>query len=846
MVSLRTLALLYLANIRARPLPEILAVLGIAAGVALLFVVQVANKSVTGSFEQLTEGIAGRASLEIAARGPQGFDQELYKKVRRLPDVEIAAPVVERRITVKGPKGRRPLTLYGFDERLKHLGGKLVMQVSRNRDASDLGFFLTEPTAQAIGVAPGRTVTVEVGERTKRFPLAGTVPTDDIGSLSQSPVAVAHLGLAQEIADMPGKITRILVAPFPGRESEAKASLDRISAGRLNVRSSDSEARLLQDAAAADRQSSDLFGAISLVVGILLAYNAMLLTISARRRIISSMHMLGASNKAIVATLVFDALMLGLMGSLLGIFFGDILSRYVLHQEPGYLLSAFVIGNQRIIEPGIILISIGGGTLAALAAAARPAINLLKTAPLGAFSEKEQEATEVHSSNVRWKLFLGGIALIALFTILSILVPETTLFGVAALVLGMAMILPPLITYLLIVANRHVRHLNSAALRVAIGELVANPARATALAAVGALAVFAIIGITGPAQDLQRGGLQFQANMYSNADIWISPGGKENIYLTQSFNPKRIVDRVSRLPEVESVRVGRTSFLDLNDRRVWVVGESSEAPHPLAPSQIIEGSLNLATRHLRQGGWAALTKTLAEERNLKVGQEFSLPTPSGNKRFRLAATITNYTWPTGAVVMNASDYSRIWKSSQVSVVEVDVAQGVTLDNGKSIVKKALVGSPALKVQTAGEGRKASETMFRQGLARLNQIADMVIVAAALAIVAAMLGSIWQRRHRMWGLVSLGMGPGQLFRTIFFETGVILLLGCLIGVITGFFLQALGGRWLHLTTDFPVPYAPAFGLALETLVLVTMFSAAAAAFPAYVVLSVKRAPTLSSD
>ena len=349
MVSPRTLALLYLAHIRARPLPELLAVLGIAAGVALLFAVQVANKSVTGSFEQLTEGIAGRASLEIAARGPQGFDQELYKKVRRLPDIDIAAPLVERRIVVKGPKGRRPLTLFGFDERLKRMGGKLVARASRHRDVSDLGFFLTEPTAKAIGVAPGQTVTVEVGERIKRFPLAGTAPTDDLGSLSKNPVAVAHLGLAQEIASMPKKITRILVAPVPGREGEARASLERVSAGRLNVRSSNTEAKLLDDAAAADRQSGNLFSAISLVIGLLLAYNAMLLTITARRRIVASMHMLGATNKTIVATLIFDALVLGLAGSLLGILFGDLLSRYVMHQVPIYLSAVFAAGNQRII-----------------------------------------------------------------------------------------------------------------------------------------------------------------------------------------------------------------------------------------------------------------------------------------------------------------------------------------------------------------------------------------------------------------------------------------------------------------------------------------------------------------
>ena len=116
MTSLRTFALLYKAHLRAHPLPELLALVGIAAGVALLFAVQVANKSVTGSFEQLSDGIVGRASLEVAARRPQGFDQELFSKVKRLPQVEAAAPVLERRVSVNGPKGRRALTLLGFDD----------------------------------------------------------------------------------------------------------------------------------------------------------------------------------------------------------------------------------------------------------------------------------------------------------------------------------------------------------------------------------------------------------------------------------------------------------------------------------------------------------------------------------------------------------------------------------------------------------------------------------------------------------------------------------------------------------------------------------------------------------
>ncbi len=845
MVSLRTLALLYMAHLRARPLPELLALLGIAAGVALLFAVQVANNSLTGSFEELAEGVAGRASLEVVTRKPQGFNQEVFSKVERLSSVEIAAPIVEQRIAVKGPKGQRPLTLFGFDERLKRMKGKFVIRIARQRDVSDLGLYLTEPTARAIGVAPGRAVTIKVGERTKRLPLAGIVPADEIGSLAQSPVAIAHLGLAQEIASMPGRISRILVAPVPGREDEAEAALRKASTDTLNVRASNTEAKLLKEAAAPYIQSSALFSSISLVVGILLAYNAMLLTLTSRRRAIAGMHALGATNRTIITSLAFDALVLGVAGSLLGILLGDLLSRLVLNDVPGFLSSAFAIGDQRLVDSQVIILSVLGGTLAALAAAARPAINLLKTAPLGTFSERGQDAIEIRSSTVHWKTLGAGIALVALSLAFFLILPQTTIFMVAVLILGMVLILPPLVIYLLSVSIRIARRTNSAALRVAAGELIAAPIRATALAGVGALALFAILSITGPARDMERGIGQGVHTFFGNADIWISPNLEENPFITQPFNHKQVSDKVRQLPQVMSVRVSQGSFFDLDNRRIWIIGESPSARYPIAPSQIIKGDLKTATQKFRQGGWAALTETIVKERNLMIGDRFSLPTPSGKRQFRLAATITNYAWPSGALIINARDYRRAWNTQQASALGVDLADGVTNAEGKVAIQQALGGGSALSVQTADESRTIIATTTSQAVARLNQIADMVLVAAVLAVVAAMLGSVWQRRQRLWGLVSLGMAPRQLYRTIFFETGVILLIGCVIGIAFGFLGQAFGGRWLHFSTAHPVPFEPAWGLALKTLILAITLAGLSVVMPIRFVFSKNRVADLSS-
>ncbi len=827
MVSLRTLILFYKRHLRVQPLRELMTIMGIAAGVALIFAVQVANKSVTGSFEQLSEGIVGRASLEVAARGPQGFDQKLFRKVDRLPDVETAAPVVERRIAVSGPKGRRALTLVGFDDRLKSSGGKLIRNVARRRDVSNLGFYLTEPTAKAIGVRPGGTLNVEVGEHIKRLPLAGVASSDDFGPLVESPIAIAHLGLVQDIASMPGRVTRILVVPVPGRESQTKSALKRVSGGKLNVRSSNTEAKLLKDAANAERQLTSLFSLISLIVGVLLAYNAMLLALAERRAFISYLRQLGATNMTIIATLLFDALVIGIAGSILGILIGNLLSLYVFHQVPDYLASAFAIGSQRVVTMNTIILSLALGIFAALAAATRPAINLFKASPLGEISMSRRLAHKSENAGTRIKLFWIGTTLIVITLAASMLVPDIIVFGIAALFAGIVLLLPILVTKILRIVQKISRRLSDPAARLSIAELVNNPTRSIALAATGALAVFAIVSINGSTNDLQRGGRELTGDILSNADLWVRTGGDENVYDTEPFNHRETAKRIRRLPIVKSVHVYRQSFLDLPHQRLWVGGVPSNDRILVAPSQIVKGDFTLAQRRLRRGGWAALTSTVADALNLRLGQAFTLPTPSGTSRFRLAATISHYGWFSGTVAINADDYSLHWNTAQASQLAVILAPGVPLSQGKIRVRQALGNDSALSVQAADERRADVDTTVRQGLSRLTQISNIVLFAAIMSVVTVMLAAVWQRRERLDSLVSMGMSFWQLARMLFLETGLILFIGCFIGMAFGLVGQPLVDKWLSETTGAPAPFVPAWWLGIRTIVLAGLLSAMAA-------------------
>ena len=70
------------------------------------------------------------------------------------------------------------------------------------------------------------------------------------------------------------------------------------------------------------------------MVGFLLAVNAMLLTVPERRRFIADMRMQGFDSAQMLLILGFQALLLGLIASLVGVALGEVLSRTLFHKCP--------------------------------------------------------------------------------------------------------------------------------------------------------------------------------------------------------------------------------------------------------------------------------------------------------------------------------------------------------------------------------------------------------------------------------------------------------------------------------------------------------------------------------
>jgi putative ABC transport system permease protein len=835
-LGLGTLWQFYRARLRTQATQELLGGVGIAAGVALIFAVQIANTSVTGSVEQLVQGVTGDASLQVAARGDTTVDAGVAKEVEGVRGAHVVAPALDRRVVIAGPSGNRTVDLLGVTPALAGLHGKLMAGLGRHGLRLSRALVLPEPLAAAIGVSPGETARLRIGGVEKPVAVSVTVPTDQYGDLAGSPVALAPLAYVQRLTGLDGRVSRVLVSTFPGREDAVRDELRARFGRTLDVVPADIEAHLIRQAAAPSDQSTRLFAAISALVGALFAFTAMLLTVPERRRFIAELRLQGFSTSQVTAQIAFESLLLGGVASLIGLVLGDQLSRHAIEPLAGALAFAFPVGEQRVVTGGAVALSLTAGIVVTFVAGARPLVDIFSTAPLDSAIRGDGEPPDLVLGRRR-RVMLGGLALVAATTAVVLLLPGLTVAAPAGLAIGLVLVLPAAFYASMRVLAAVSRRANFGLAAVAASELTTSPTRSIALACTVALALFGNVAIEGAHHDLLRGLDQVTHELSEPADVWVIPSAAGNTLATMPLSDRRLAKRLEHTPEVARTRSYRSAFLDTGGRRLWVIGRPTGENVQIARNQVVGGDASLISPRLRAGGWAAVTDAVADERGLRLGQPFTLPTPTGPRQFRLAARITNFGWAPGTIIIGASDHRSAWGERAPTAIEVDLKPGVKPAAGRAAVAAA-IGDRALDVQTTDERWASQRAVAREGLSRLSHIATLALLCTIFAVAAATSAGLWQRRGALAELRIHGFSWLQLWGVLLIETAVLIGCGGLIGLIFGLYGQGLAARWLELDTGFPTVYAPAILPALSTLAIVTVSALAMAALPG---LAAARAP-----
>ncbi len=828
-MRLSNIAHLYVVRLKARVVlvQELFAVLGIAVGVALLFASQVASTSLDASVAQLTSGVVGQSTYQLKARGPRGFSESLLGEVQRIPGVRAAVPVLEVQAGIIGPHGTQPVDLIATRPRDVRLAGRLLSHFTSAPFIAKRVLALPAPIANKVGVVPLELVKLQFGPNIARALVGLELTERNIGVLADSPIALAPLAYAQRLTGLSGRISRVLVRVQAGSDRRVHAALERVAAGHINVEPADYEAALFSQAAAPVDQSTKTFAAICALVGFLFAYCAMLLTTDARRALIKELRRNGATRRETVETLLFDALVLSALASVIGLALGDLLSIVAFNSPPGFLSLAFPIGSQRIITWGSVAVAVGAGVVASCAGVLTPIRDV--------WTRARHVAPSHENLPFRWKNvggLIGGGLCIGLTTLILFKAPQSAVVGIVALIVALLLLLPLLLDLIVAAFAKLQRKLGSGATEVAVIELRSprTRTRSIAIAATAAVAVFGSVTIQGSRANLQNGLDRSFKSISSAADLWVTPSGEQSLFTTTSFG-QISTSAIAHLPGVRSISPYMGGFLEYKGRRIWVLAPPLTTSSPIPTSEIVEGDRSSAESRLRSGGWAAISKTLATQSHLHIGQAFILPSPRPSV-FRVAALTTNLGWPPGAIVLNGRDYEHAWESADPSAYSVQLTANASPPVVRRRILTALRPLAGFSVETARHREQAQQAASRQGLGRLSQIALLALVAGVLATATVMAASVWQRRRRFARMKVQGYDTATLWIALTCESALLIGAGCLIGACLGVYGQLLLGHALVSVTGFPVVFSANALVALGSFVLVTVVAATCVAIPGY--------------
>jgi putative ABC transport system permease protein len=829
---------LYVVRLRRRWVQELLAVLGIAAGVALLYATQVASTSLSGPVRAINEGLVGHSQLQLLSRGSAGLPDQMYDQIMALPGVLRAAPVLQLPGNLAGPRGQRGVTLFGADPRIVQLRGNLLKGFSGKDAADQEAIVVPGPMADAIGVSTGDDFRVQLAGRAITQP-AVVAERRQIGALVDTSIALVPLAYLQRLARVGHHVTRILVEAQPGQVASVRRSLQRLTAGRADVRPADYETKLFDQSAGPTTQASTIFSALSALVGWLFAVCALLVTAADRRKLAIQQRNQGYPPSATLGTLLVDAAMIGILGTALGLVAGELLSRGGFSSNVDFLSGAFPIGDERVVTWQSIAIASVGGLLAATFGVLAPVREFVVSRTPFHTRPAPVSASPTHPRILHRPASVIGIACLAAATAIAVAAPRAVIAGLALLTLALVLLLPTILAATLTGiewCNR--RRGTVASVELALQQLRVRRWRSRTLAIVttGAVAVFGATSLEGARANLKAGLSDVVHGLADTSSVWASPTGAGDIYGTASFSPTA-VQALQHLPAVRKVDLYRAGLLDLADRRAWVIGVPVDAQNPIPPHQLLDGDQQQATERIRSGGWVTVSRALADDLGLHVGQPFAIPAPRTTV-LRVAGITTNLGWSAGALLMNATDFARAWGSDAIAAYHVRLAAGENSSVGRQQVAAALGPNSPLRVETAAQRADRQNAAGRSGLNRLQQIAQLTLLAAVLAMSAAMTGLLWQHRPFVASLKIHGPRTGVMWRSLLVETAILFATGTLAGGVFGLLGQILASRGVQVVTGFPVIERLQLGTAASSIGLVAGASLLALVIPGYLVSRVR--------
>jgi len=813
-----------LKGLAGRKLRAVLTALAIILGVAMISGTYVLTDTINNAFTSIFTQTYKNADAVISAKTAftndngnavqaPGFSQNLLAKVQTLPDVNAA----EGSVTDDQTK------LVGRDNKVisTHGAGSLALSINPDGDQRFNPLKLTAghwprgpgEIAVSTNVASnkhyevGDTIGVQKNGPVQKFRIAGivTLPGVSIGSAT---LAVFDLPTLQKLLGREGQLDIIRVQSKAGLPtSQLISEIKPILPSGTQVRNT--AAQVKEDKKSVNGFTSFIryfllaFAGIALFVGSFVIANTLSITIAQRTREFATLRTLGATRRQILRSVIVEALVIGILGSVAGLFLGLALAKGL--NEVFVLLGIDLPTAGTVFETRTVVVCLLVGTVITLIASLRPARRATRVPPIAAVREG---ADLPPGRFARWTPFVSGATLLVGVLLLAYgvlahnLPTGTRLFslavGILLLFFGVAANAQRVVRPLASVLGWPATRFGGASGTLARDNAMRNPKRtaSTASALMIGLALVTFVAILG--QGI-RSSFESAVDDLFKANYALT---SQDTFTPLTISAEKAIAKAPGVTAVSGIRAGSAKVFGSVENLTGADPQLTKVIH----LDWKEGS-NAVPAELGQTG-AFVDDKYAKKHHLHVGTPIALETPTG-KVLHLKVDgvfkLPKGGSPFGTVTISNALFDANYVDPENEMAFVNIKGGVTDANTKTL-NAATSDFPDAKVQTHSEFKSNFEKPLNNIIGLLYVLLALSVIVSLFGIVNTLVLTVFERTREIGMLRAVGLTRRQTRRMIRHESIVTSLIGATLGIVVGFFLAILV---THALSDegivFAVPY-----------------------------------------
>lgn len=814
-------------------------VLGVAFIAGTFIYTDTTSRAFDGIFDTAFEGVDAVVTSDSPFAFSEGvyFDESMVDDIAAVPGVAratatlqgIGVTIVDADGDVVGASGPPKFASYIPDD--PAVWGPATFRTGRPPVGPDEAA-MDVSSAELGGYVVGDTVTiVSPSEGTMEFTLVGTTGFGELDNLGGATFALFDLPTTQMVLGQPGKVDGAQIQAEPGTDidrlvADIQAVLPEGAVSQSAQTAAEEQAAAIQEGLGFFSTFLLVFAFVALFVGTFIIYNTFRIVVVQRLRELALMRAIGSTRRQTLQIVLLEAAIVGLIASAIGIVVGIGLAVVLRAALEGFGIA--LPSGSLVITPRTLIVGILVGLVVTVVSSIIPAVQASRVPPVAAMS--------LASSKPPRRAFtlraISGVAVTVIGFGLLLLglvgdIPDTTArlstigLGAVVIILGAYVLSAIVALPAATIIGAPFAWAFRAAGTLARRNAGRDPRRvsATSAAIMVGIALITLVSvlaasISGTIDDVLDQGV--------DADLTVLPENTFDVAGGFSADVAADVDALPEVSDTAQIQRGPTILVledaDGTEEREEFVTGISENALDFFDVTTVEGVA------IPGPDGIVVDADTAGDNGWTVGTELTMLFEATG-----TATLTVEGLVEGAfsdgISMSREGFVDKFDREVDNQLFIQLADGVSEDEGKTAVEMVIEGVPTVKVQTLDEFQSDISGQINSLLGLFTGLLALTVIIALIGVTNTMTLAVYERTREIGLLRAVGLTRGQTRWMILTEASIIAAFGATLGVILGI---AFGWAILYALRDegfttFVVPLVTVVTWVFATAVLAVVFA-----------------------